>query len=72
MRILVDKMPRNFYECPFSTTYVFKNERYWVCQFDGLDVKDICPESCNYLAKGAVACELAVEADGEAEAGKAV
>ena len=72
MRILVDKMPKNFYECPFATTYVFKNERHWVCKFDGLDVNDICPESCMYLAKGAVACELAVEADGEAEAGKAV
>ena len=72
MRILVDKMPRNLHECPFSTRYVFKEKRYYSCRFSGLNIGTTCPENCDYLAKGAVACELAVEADGEAEAGKAV
>lgn len=73
MKILVDKMPRNYYECPFLTYYIYKDKkRFYVCGFDRKNVEKTCPESCMYLAKGAVACELEVEADGETKAGEAV
>lgn len=72
MKILVDKMPKNSHECPFSNRCIFKEKRYYSCQFSGLYVETTCPENCDYLAKGVAAYELAVEADGEAEAGKAV
>ena len=71
MRILVYEIPKNAMNCLFSKYNPDRDMCF--CRLDNYwGVNDNCPETCNYLAKGAVACELAVEANGEAEAGKAV
>ena len=70
MRILVDEMPKSAMNCLFSKYDPGRDLCF--CRLDNWGVNDNCPETCNYLVKGAVACELAVEADGEAEAGEAV
>ena len=70
MKILVDKMPENAMNCLFSKYDSGRDLCF--CRLDSWGVNDNCPETCNYLVKGAVACELAGEEDGEKEAEKAV
>ena len=71
MRVLVDEMPETQFDCPFLSfgayyTHCSISTNSWdQCYIEkGL----VCP----YLAKGVVVNELAVEADGEAEAGETV
>lgn len=71
MRILVDEMPKTYFDCSFLSF----DANYAHCGIPTYSWSQCYIEkglSCPYLVKGAVACELAVEADREAEAGKAV
>jgi len=69
MRIFVDKMPKNSMNCLFSKYDSGRDLCF--CRLDNWGVNDNCPETCNYLVKGVVACELAGEAYGEEATGEA-